>query len=89
MGEPFALRLSRQAERTLRQADAPTRARIGRALDRLQHDPFDDTLDVRPLRAQPAAWRLRVGDWRVIYDVDLRDRIVEVHLILPRGDAYR
>ncbi len=68
--------------------DAPARLRIARTLDHLQRDPFDPVLDIRPVRGEPGTLRLRVGDWRVIFDVDLTIRTVHVRLIGARGDIY-
>lgn len=89
MLEPFDVHLSRQAVRSLRRVDAPTRLHLGRALDRLRRDPFDPSLDIRPVRGQVDIWRVRVGEWRILYSVHLRDRVVVVALIAPRGAAYR
>ncbi len=89
MAEPFRLHLSRQAARALQQLDTPTRSRFARALDRLRQDPFDPTLDIRPLKGRPGLWRLRVGERRLLYSVDLVDRIVRVYVISPRGDVYK
>ncbi len=89
MGGPFELRLSRQGGRALRRVDAQTRVRLGRALDRLQRDPFDPSFDIRPVKMQPGVWRLRVGDWRILYEVDLLERIIRVLVISLTGAAYR
>ena len=34
-------------------------------------------------------YRVRVGDYRIIYGVDTRNRQITVHYIRHRGDAYR
>jgi len=34
----------------------------------------------------PPVWQLRVGDFRVIYDVDNQDRIVTVRAVLHKGN---
>jgi mRNA-degrading endonuclease RelE of RelBE toxin-antitoxin system len=34
-------------------------------------------------------WRVRVGDWRVIYSIDDQRRIVDIGAVRHRGDAYR
>jgi mRNA interferase RelE/StbE len=33
-------------------------------------------------------WRLRVGDWRVLLDIDENARTIKVLRVLPRGRAY-
>lgn len=34
-------------------------------------------------------WRLRVGDWRVLFRRDAEVQTIEVLRVLPRGRAYR
>lgn len=34
-------------------------------------------------------WRLRVGQWRVVFTIDNRDRLIIVELISSRGDVYK
>jgi len=44
--------------------------------------------DVRPLHGQPGM-RLRVGEWRVIFELDTARREVVVLALAPRRDVYR
>lgn len=34
-------------------------------------------------------WRIRVGDWRVIYTIDDAAETVDVSAVRHRSDAYR
>ena len=43
----------------------------------------------RKLSGERNLWRLRIGDYRVIYSVDDRQRTVEVNAVRHRRDAYR
>ena len=54
----------------------------------LSIDPDDPTLNTRKLQASPF-WRLRVGDWRVIYDRQDALKVIAVEKIKSRGDAYK
>jgi mRNA interferase RelE/StbE len=80
-----ALRFTRTAEKELRRLDPPIRARVLGALDRLGTD--DRSLDVRRLTGSEH-FRLRVGDWRVIFDYDRVTQTLLIRHILPRGRAY-
>jgi mRNA interferase RelE/StbE len=80
-----ALRFTRTAEKELRRLDPPVRTRVLAALDRLGAD--DRSLDVRRL-AGSEHFRLRVGDWRVIFDYDRATKTVLIRHVLPRGRAY-
>lgn len=64
-----SLRFTRSAEKDLRRLDPPVRKRVWGALDRLLAD--DRSLDVRRLTGTEH-FRLRVGDWRVIFATTLR-----------------
>ena len=37
----------------------------------------------------PPTWRIRVGDWRVLYQVDDRKKLVAVIHFYHRREAYR
>jgi mRNA interferase RelE/StbE len=34
-------------------------------------------------------WRIRIGDWRVIYAIEEDRRIVDIRVVRHRGDVYR
>ena len=76
------LLLAGPARRALSRMPAADRRRVLAALDAMEHDPFSG--DIVRLRAQPVAWRRRVGDWRILHDVDLEERRVLVHAVLRR-----
>jgi mRNA interferase RelE/StbE len=80
-----SLRFTRTAEKELRRLDPPIRLRVMAALDRLGAD--DRSLDVRRLTGSDH-FRLRVGDWRMIFDYDRATQTILVRHVLPRGRAY-
>ena len=52
------------------------------------------TSDPRPsgckkLRGHSSLWRIRVGEYRVIYSVDDDNLIIDVSVIRHRNEAYR
>ncbi|MBI4278221.1 MAG: type II toxin-antitoxin system RelE/ParE family toxin [Armatimonadetes bacterium] len=80
--------LSRNAARRYERVDKPTARRFDECLQRVSVDPYGG--DSRPLKGPlMGLWRSRVGDWRVIYRIDLADQRVTIIDILPRGEAYR
>ena len=62
----------------------PIRSKI-EPLSRNPHGPNPTALK---LVGRPG-YRLRIGDWRVIYDLDDGLRILAVERIAPRGEASR
>ena len=89
------IEIKRSVIRVLRRLDRPTRQRIMAALDKLAEDPERRDLDVVPLAGEPkdvpSAFRLRVGDWRVLFGrQQQRDGdVITVQVIRRRGDAYK
>ena len=82
----FSIRIKESAARELRRVAGPERARIVAAIDRLAETPHLGTAlkgDLRGLR------RLRVGDWRVVYEVQDDALIVLVIRIGHRREVYR
>jgi mRNA interferase RelE/StbE len=51
-------------------------------------DPHAVNNNVKKLTGRPG-YRLRVGDWRVIYELDDGLRILAVERIAPRGEVYQ
>ncbi len=48
----------------------------------MQEDPFQG--DIKRLKGQPTAWRRRVGNYRIIYDLYFEKRLIVVSSILRR-----
>jgi len=57
-------------------------------LEQLATDPTASRTNVKRLTGREG-YRLRVGDWRVIYELDKGRLIVLVLTIGPRGGIYR
>jgi mRNA interferase RelE/StbE len=81
----WRLVLTGPARRDVRRLDPPVRRRILTALDALAADPANAQL--RQLVGRPER-RLRVGDWRVLLELDAATREVIILRVLPRGRAY-
>ena len=64
------------------------RQAIINAINAIAASPFAKHPNAARLAASQA-YRLRVGDWRVIYEVDRKTKVMHVVVIAPRGRAYR
>ena len=72
----------------LAKLDPGTRARIVAKVAAVGEDPMVPNPNVRPLTGV-TGYRLRVGDWRVLFDLDHGNRQLVVRDIETRGAAYR
>ncbi len=71
---------SKQAIKFLKKQDVPTRKRIITAIENL---PYGDVVKLQ----NRSGYRLRVGDYRVIFDKD--GNVVLVEKIDNRGQVYK
>ena len=61
-----------------------------RAMERieaLRTDPFPP--DVAKLKGAERLYRIRVGDYRIIYEIDVTLRQILIHYIRHRSEVYR
>ena len=84
MGKKIAY--SKQAIKTLAKLPANESTRIRSKLRQYADDPTSQANNIKKLQGQNA-YRLRVGDWRVIFDEN--DVIIEVIKVGARGDVYK
>ena len=78
------------AEKSYLRLDKPTLRRIKRALEKLEQreNPLLER-NVRPLTGRLRGdYRLRVGDWRVLFTPIKEEKLIYVYAILPRGETY-
>lgn len=82
----YAIVIEKPAEKFITKLPRPERERVLRAIAKL---PFEG--DVKPLRGQRSRgfFRLRVGDYRIIYTLDNGRLIVCVVDAGNRGQIYR
>ena len=82
----YSVLVERKALRQLQRIPSPHRERVRSAVLDLAGNP-------RPSSAKKftgrSAWRVRVGGYRVIYEIDDANTTVLVVVIGPRGDVYR
>ena len=78
---PYRIRVVPSAAEDFLALRAYDRARLrGAIAGQLRHEPTVPTRHRKKLQANPiATWELRVGDWRVLYDV--RDDLSEVQIM--------
>jgi mRNA interferase RelE/StbE len=79
------VRYSKDAIRTLRRMPRPTAERIRDKVAAYAADPASQAANVKALRGEPGVLRLRVGDWRVIFE---DGAVIAVIRIGPRGGVY-
>jgi mRNA interferase RelE/StbE len=85
----YALRFTAVAQRQLRAVERPVAMRILTALTALGDNPYRDDADIKKLTGPSGLYRLRVGNYRVAYQVEDGELIILVVTVGDRRDVYR
>ncbi|MFJ9937610.1 type II toxin-antitoxin system RelE/ParE family toxin [Streptomyces virginiae] len=85
----YAFRFTTAAQRQLRAIDKPTAMRILAALTALGDDPYREDADIKKLTGPSGLYRLRVGDYRIAYQVLDGELVVLVVEVGDRRGVYR
>lgn len=76
-----------RVDKKLSKLPPETRERMERALKQLAKNPFSHK--VEKLKGEPERWRLRVGKYRIVFQLDKSERTVVITAIGHRRDVYR
>jgi mRNA interferase RelE/StbE len=83
----YKLAWKRSAEKELRRLPKETIGPIVQIGESLRDNPFPK--GVRKLAGADRLFRLRSGDYRLIYSVEPAERVVEILRVRHRSEAYR
>jgi len=82
----YKISIQRRAQKELSQLPPGAYEQVREAIFALAHNP-------RPIGCQKltarAGWRIRVGDFRIIYEIDDKQQKIEVFHLGHRRDIYR
>ena len=84
----YTLLIKKRAKKALQSLARTDRNRIAEKITLLGENPDNPILDIKPLQGEPY-YRLRVWQWRIIYDRDDEVKIIAIAKIKPRGGAYK
>ena len=83
----WRLEFSRAAVRAFERASKPERKRLERAIDGLGANPRPPGKLVKAIRGPHDEFlRLRVGDFRILYEIFDADKMVLIHAIVARKE---
>ena len=83
--ETWSVLVEARAHKIIERAPRPERERLRKALAEMQLDPFAG--DVVRLKHERTAFRRRVGDWRIFFDVYHQEGLVKVPVIERRSST--
>lgn len=85
--DSFKIDPKRSLEHNLRKIDRQFIPKILDSIESLSENPFP--FQSRKMKGGESSYRLRVGDYRIIYQVDTINKIVTVYHVRHGKDAYK
>lgn len=84
----YELEYSLDAIKSLKRMPRNVSLLIRQKIESVADDPRAPNNNVRALKGR-SGFRLRVGDWRVIYEIDTARRTIRVLAVAARGRVYQ
>ena len=84
----YSVTYLRDATQVLARLPRNLAARVAEKIEDVATDPYGNHPNVTRLKGRDG-YRLRVGNWRIIYDLDDKRRRVMVLAVGSRGQVYR
>ena len=85
--KPYLITITKAALKSITRLDKQTQLRIQQAIDGLERNPRP--FGVQKLRGEPNGYRLRVGDYRILYEIRDNELLVFVVKVGHRKEIYR
>ena len=84
---PYLVEFAASALREFKHLERAVQRRIATRLDELANNPLPS--GVKKLQGEPDLYRIRIGDYRVLYRVDRKRMTVPILKIGHRREVYR
>jgi mRNA interferase RelE/StbE len=83
----FRIEWKKSTRKDLRKLPSATVDKIIAAVEGLAENPFPH--GVEKLSGSEHAYRIRLGDYRIVYEVVAESKLVEIQRVRHRKDVYR
>ncbi len=82
---PYRVELAPAAQRQMRRLPAVARSRLAAPILDLARSPRP--LGARKVRGQPGTWRVRVGSYRILYDIHDDAALIVILKVARRSES--
>jgi mRNA interferase RelE/StbE len=82
----YKIEITNTAHHQLRQLSPVNRQRVHEAIEQLPQESRPN--GVKKLKGLVDFYRIRVGDYRILYEIDDAAKLIIIERVLPRENAY-
>lgn len=84
----YNIEFTKQAMKDLHRIPQNYATLIIKKIKQLSINPYDAVLEIKKLKGIEEVYRLRVGDYRVIYELEDKKLLINIIKIQSRGNVY-
>lgn len=85
----YEVKIKKSARKEILKLDEKNKNKIKEALQFLSINPNSSILNIKKLKVSYELYRLRVGNYRIIYEIRNKELVVIVIRVRHRKDAYK
>ena len=85
----YSLQMSKPVIKFVNSRTPKERQRIKAAFESLQNNPFQNQLDIKKMKGMANHYRLRIGDYRFLYEILHEQVLIYLYKADNRGDVYK
>jgi mRNA interferase RelE/StbE len=85
--EPYQINFQPSVEKDLRKLSSENCDRLLARIEELANEPLP--VQSLKLKGTDGLYRIRVGDYRIVYEVDLLTKSILIHYVRHRREVYR
>lgn len=86
---PYSVEFLRSARKEFERLPAKIRQKVVDALSLLAVDPYSELLKVKKMKGFAHLFRIRIGDYRVLYEVRGERLLIVIIKVGHRSEIYR
>ena len=84
----YKITFKKEASKSLYKLPRNVAKTIREKLEAIAANPYAEHPNAKKLQGRDS-YRLRVGDWRVIYEIQNEQLVILILRVAPRGEVYR
>lgn len=85
----YEVKIYKDALKNLQKLDSPTRNRILDHINILSENPRNPDLDIKKMQGVDNQFRLRVGNFRIVFSIYRQELVIAIIRVATRGDVYK
>ena len=85
----FSIKYYKKAVKQIKKLPISERERITKKISLLKKEPSPSSVDIKRYYKTKNSWRLKIGKIRIIYQKDIKSKLILIRKVGYRGDIYK